>query len=97
MTLSFVGDNTGGIDRETIAQLRQLRLPVHTIGFGPDHFNKDIEIEDAAIPAKALPQSRLVARVTLRQNGYAGEKVTLTVRENGHPLAQRRIGRQHPA
>jgi uncharacterized membrane protein len=85
------GDNTGGIDRETIAQLRQLRLPVHTVGFGPDHFNKDIEIEDAAIPAKALPTSRLVARVTLHQNGFAGEKVNLTVRENGHPIAQRTI------
>ena len=71
------GDNTGGVDRETIAQLRQLRLPVHTIGFGPDHFNKDIELEDAAIPARALPTSRLVARVTLRQHGYTGEKVTL--------------------
>ena len=85
------GDNTGGVDRETIAQLRQLRLPVHTVGFGPDHFNKDIEVEDAAIPARALPTSRLVARVTLRQNGYAGEKVSLTVRENGHPLAQRTV------
>jgi uncharacterized membrane protein len=89
--LSDGDDNTGGVDRETIAQLRQLRLPVHTVGFGPDHFNKDIEIEDAAVPAKALPQSRLVARVTLRQNGYAGEKVNLTVRENGHPLTQRTI------
>ena len=85
------GDNTGGVDRETIAQLRQLRLPVHTIGFGPEHFNKDIELEDASVPARALPTSRLVARVTLRQHGYAGEKVNLTVRENGHPLAQRTI------
>src|ERR1035438_1733244 len=24
------GDNTGGVDRETIAQLKQLRIPVHT-------------------------------------------------------------------
>ena len=34
------GDNTGGgvRPRKTIAQLRQLRVPVHTIGFGPDHF-----------------------------------------------------------
>ena len=85
------GDNTGGVDRETIAQLRQLRLPVHTIGFGPEHFNKDIELEDASVPARALPNSRLVARVTLRQYGHVGEKVNLTVRENGHPLAQRTI------
>jgi len=29
------GDNTGGVDRETIAQLKQLRVPVHTIVSGP--------------------------------------------------------------
>jgi uncharacterized membrane protein len=85
------GDNTGGVDRETIAQLKQLRVPVHTIGFGPDHFSKDIEVEDVAVPARALPGSRLIARVAFRQHGYAGEKVRLMVRENGHPLAQQEI------
>ncbi|HVW85701.1 MAG TPA: vWA domain-containing protein, partial [Bryobacteraceae bacterium] len=85
------GDNTGGIDRETIAQLRQLRVPVHTIGFGPDHFSKDIEVEDVALPARALPNSRVSARVAFRQHGYPGEKVRLVVRENGHPLAQQEI------
>jgi uncharacterized membrane protein len=85
------GDNTGGVDRETIAQLRQLRVPVHTIGFGPDHFSKDIEVEDVASPARALPNSRLIARVAFRQHGYAGEKVRLMVRENGRPLAQQEI------
>src|SRR3984957_3486682 len=34
VVLSDGGDNTGGIDRETIQQLRQLRIPVHTVGFG---------------------------------------------------------------
>ena len=49
------GDNTGGVDRETIAQLKQLRVPVHTVGFGPDHFDKDIEVEDVAVPAALCP------------------------------------------
>src|SRR4051794_16111273 len=35
--MSDGGDNTGGIDRDAISQLRQLRVPVHTVGFGPDH------------------------------------------------------------
>ncbi len=85
------GDNTGGVDRDTIAQLRQLRVPVHTIGFGPDHFEKDIEVEDVAAPARALANSRVSARVAFRQHGYAGEKVKLVVRENGHPIAQQEI------
>ena len=89
--LSDGGDNTGGVDRETIAQLRQLRIPVHTVGFGPDHFDKDIEIVDVATAARALPQSKLTARVAIRQHGYSDSKVKLTVRENGHPVAQQEI------
>ena len=87
VVLSDGGDNTGGIDRDTIAQLRQLRIPVHTVGFGPDHFAKDIEIVDVAAPARALPQSRVSARVAIRQHGYAGATVKLMVRENDHPIA----------
>lgn len=85
------GDNTGGIDRDTISQLRQLRVPVDTVGFGPDHFNKDIEIVDVSTPARALPQSKLSARVAIRQHGYAGSHVKLIVRENDHPIAQQDV------
>jgi uncharacterized membrane protein len=85
------GDNTGGVDRETIAQLRQLRVPVHTIGFGPDHFAKDLEIEDVAVPARALPNSKVSARVAFRQHGYPGAKAKLIVHENGKAIAQQEI------
>jgi len=89
--LSDGGDNTGGIDRDTISKLRALRLPVHTIGFGPDHFAKDVEIVDVAAPARALAQSRVSARVAIRQHGFAGSKVKLLVRENDHPIAEQEI------
>jgi len=85
------GDNTGGVDRETLAQVRQLHLPVHTIGFGPDHFAKDIEIVDADVPARVLANSRVSAHINFRQHGYEGQKVNLMVRENGHPLAKQEI------
>ncbi len=82
------GDNTGGVDRDTISELRQLHVPVHTVGFGPDHFAKDIEIVDVATPARALPQSRLSARVAIRQHGFSGSKVRLVVRENDHAISE---------
>jgi uncharacterized membrane protein len=91
VVLSDGGDNTGGIDRDTIEQLRQLRIPVHTVGFGPDHFAKDIEIVDVAAPARALAQSKLSARVAIRQHGYAGATVKLMVRENDHPISEQAI------
>ncbi len=85
------GDNTGGVDRETLAQIRQLHLPVHTIGFGPDHFSKDIEVMDVDVPARVLANSRVSARVNFRQHGLEGQKINLMVRENGHPLAKQEI------
>jgi len=85
------GDNTGGVDRETLAAVRQLHLPIHTIGFGPDHFAKDIEIVDADVPARVLPNSRVSAHINFRQHGYEGQKVNLMVRENGHPLAKQEV------
>src|SRR3984957_7398341 len=91
VVLSDGGDNTGGIDRETISQLRQLRVPVNTVGFGPDHFAKDIEIVDVSAPARALAQSKLSARVAIRQHGFAGSKVKLMVRENDHPISEQEI------
>jgi uncharacterized membrane protein len=91
VVMSDGGDNTGGIDRDTVSQLKQLRVPVHTIGFGPDHFAKDIEIVDVAAPARALSQSRLSARVAIRQHGFAGQKAKLIVRENDHAIADQEI------
>ena len=85
------GDNTGGVDRETLSQVRQLHLPIHTIGFGPDHFAKDIEITDADVPARVLPNSRVSAHINFRQHGFEGQKVNVMVRENGHPLAKQEI------
>lgn len=89
--LSDGGDNTGGIDRETISQLRQIRVPVHTIGFGPENFTKDIEIVEAFVPARALPNSRVNARIAIKQHGYSNQKVKLSARENGKPLAIQEI------
>src|ERR1019366_7943345 len=39
--LSDGADNSGGIDLDTISQIRQRRIPVHTIGFGREKAGKD--------------------------------------------------------
>ena len=58
--LSDGADNAGGIDLETMSAIRRQRIPVHTIGFGREHPDKDIEIADAVVPVHALPQSKLM-------------------------------------
>ena len=54
--LSDGADNAGGIDLATIAAIRRQRIPIHTIGFGKEHPDKDVEITDAVMPARALPR-----------------------------------------
>src|SRR5262249_6747495 len=89
--LSDGADNAGGIDLQTIAAIRKQRIPVHTIGFGREHPEKDVEIVDAIVPARALPQSRLTATVTLQSWGLSGSRAKLSVRDNGKVLASQDV------
>ena len=79
--LSDGADNAGGIDLATIAAIRRQRIPVHTIGFGKEHPDKDVEITDAVMPARALPDSKLTATVTL------AKLRTLRQQEQAHACA----------
>jgi uncharacterized membrane protein len=89
--LSDGADNAGGIDLDTISTFRSRRIPVHTVGFGAEQVPQDVEITDAAVVPRALADSRLSAKVTLHQRGYAGQKAMLTVRDGGKVLAGRQI------
>ena len=89
--LSDGADNAGGIDLQTIAAIRRQRIPIHTVGFGQEHPRRDVEIEDAVVPARALPQSKLTADVTLQSYGLSGTKTRLSVRDDGKVLASKEI------
>jgi uncharacterized membrane protein len=94
--LSDGSDNAGGIDYATITELRTRRIPVHTVGFGRERLNRDLEIAGVRVPERALPESRVAAQVTLRHTGYAGQRVRLTVREAGKVLATRDVTLGNP-
>src|ERR1700691_260333 len=79
--LSDGDDNTGGIDADAISALRARHIPFHTVGFGRERAAHDIELDDVAVAPRALADSRLAARITLHQRGYAGSKINLTVRD----------------
>jgi uncharacterized membrane protein len=84
-------ENQGGIDYETIQKLRQSRIPVHTVGFGRERLNRDVEVEDFAAPQRSLPGSRIEARIVLHQNGYSGDTARVTIRDGGTVLASRDV------
>jgi uncharacterized membrane protein len=79
--LSDGADNTAGISADAISSLRARHIPVHTVGFGRERAAHDVELEDVVVAPRALAGSRLAAKVTLRQRGYAGSKVNVTVRD----------------
>src|ERR1700722_6393428 len=79
--LSDGDDNSGGIGTDAINALRARRIPVHTVGFGRERAAHDVELDDAVIAPRALAGSRLAAKVTFHQRGYAGTKINLTVRD----------------
>ncbi len=89
--LSDGADNSGGIDLQTIAAIRRQRIPVHTIGFGRERPERDVEVTDAVVAARALPQSKLTAAVSLVSYGLSGTKAKLSVRDNGKVLASQEV------
>lgn len=93
--LSDGSDNSGGVSADAINALRARHIPVHTVGFGREHAEHDVELDDAVIAPRALADSRLAARITLHQRGYAGAKINLTIRDisTGQPkvLAARTV------
>jgi len=89
--MSDGADNTGGIDLETISEIKRQRIPIHTVGFGRERMAHDIELTDVQLPARSLAKSRLQAQVTFHQWGLKGEKAKLTVRDAGKVLTSRDI------
>ena len=93
--LSDGGDNAGGIGADAISALRARHIPVHTVGFGRERSLHDVELDDVAVAPRALADSRLAAKITLHQRGYAGAKISLTIRDvtsgEGKTLATRTL------
>ncbi len=89
--LSDGADNSGGIDVETISEIRRQRIPIHTIGFGREKIAHDVELADVQMPQRALPDSRLPATVTFHQHGYSGQKAKITLSDGGKTLATREV------
>jgi len=84
-------DNSGGVDLETISEIRRQRIPIHTIGFGKEKPSDDIELTDVLIPQRALPDSRLSAEVHFHQYGFSGAKAKLTLKDGAKVLATRDV------
>lgn len=84
-------DNSGGIDLDTLAELRRRRLPVNTVGIGREQMANDVEVDGLDVPVKALTGSRLQAQIAIRQNGFEGKHARLLLTADGNILASRDV------
>ncbi len=89
--MSDGADNSGGIDLDTITDLRSRRVPIHTVGFGREQSINDIELTEVQAPARALANSRVSAQLTFSQRGYQGRKAKLAVRQGTTVVAMRAV------
>jgi uncharacterized membrane protein len=83
--------DSGGIDVDTINALHNRRLPVHTIGFGKETPEHDLELDDAQVAAKAMAGAKVTATVSFHQHGYTGQKATLDIKDGDKLLAARDV------
>jgi uncharacterized membrane protein len=89
--LSDGADNTGGIDLPTLSEVKRYRIPIHTVGYGREKMERDIELVDVQAPTRVLAESRLSAQVTLRSAGYENRRARVTVKDGGKTLATKEI------
>ena len=89
--LSDGADNSGGIDLPTLSEIRRYRIPIHTVGFGREKPDHDIEIVDAQVPARVLANSRLGAQVTSEELWLRDRHVRLNIQDGGKTLASKDV------
>lgn len=89
--LSDGADNSGGIDLDTLSELRAKQIPVQTVGFGSERLDRDIELLEVQTPQSSLAGSRVAAQISFRQRGFAGQKAKIVVRDGANILAMREI------
>ncbi len=65
-------DNSGGVDLETISEIRRQRIPIHTIGFGREKAAQRHGDQRRADACARAARFATVRQVSFHQTGYAG-------------------------
>jgi uncharacterized membrane protein len=82
----LVSDGSDNAERpidESIAGMKAQAMPVFTVGVGNEQLSRDVQVTRVETPSRALKGSSLVLDVVVTQVGYAGDKVTLNVEDEG--------------
>ncbi len=80
-------DNSYRDFKDVLAELKARKVPVHTVGLGPETLEQDVEITQVSSPRLLLPETVSLVRVAIRHYGFGGHRGKLEVRE-GDTLVQ---------
>ncbi len=89
--LSDGADTLGGIDLDTISEIRRQRIPVHTIGFGKEKMSHDIEVTDVELTPRALPDSVVGGDGPLSSAWVSGAEGPINMKQDGKVLASQEV------
>lgn len=83
---------TDGVDRSSVdiakfaMQIRERKLPIHTVGIGAEEGNPDLELVKVDVPRIAEEDFPVEVWVTLQRKGFKGKKVNIQLTNNGRIL-----------
>jgi uncharacterized membrane protein len=83
----------GAIDDESrlesaVQPLAELAVPIHVYPVGDPQIRGDIGIDDLVIPSRVAAGTKVTIRGVVRNTGYQGERVVLTVRPAKTPPSE---------
>ena len=84
-------DNAGGLEADTLGEIRRRRIPIHTVGFGAERLTRDLEVMELDVPLRALSDSRIGAAVSFRHYGYKGQKAKIMLMSDDKIVASREV------
>lgn len=84
-------DTTESTLGESLLGLRSAAVPVSTVGIGREMLERDLQIARVSTPRTVLKGTTLMVDVVLTSTGYAGEKVTLDVEDEGRIVASQEL------
>lgn len=84
-------DNSHSDTSAVIEEFKTRGVPIHTVGVGRERPVSDVELVQVSLPDALLPDTAALARVTLRQHGFAGGRGQIQVRESGTLVATQEV------
>ncbi|HEU5208322.1 MAG TPA: glutamine amidotransferase [Longimicrobiales bacterium] len=91
VVVSDGGESDAAALAESLLALRAAGAPVYAVGVGREHVDRDIELSRAGAPAEVLQGATLATDLVVAQRGYAGERVDITVEDEGRIVARESI------